>query len=153
MNEIQRQIIKENEKVIDTGEVQVIVINEDDIEKSVQFYLDGVLHREGDLPAVYDLEKGMTEWFIKGKRHRENNLPAVLHSIGLFEFWLNGKRHRTNGPAIHHLGMECNIWVREFDSCIVNAKLEDPESLYGAGTIFVENEFWLHGKKISQNEL
>lgn len=152
---IQRLIIKENEEIPTTGNVQIVIVNEDNIEQEVRFYSDGLLHREDDLPAVYNLVNGTTEWFINGQRHRKNNLPAILHSIGLFEFWENGKRHRTNGPAIHHLGEENNIWVREFESCIVYNNIDNFENiknLYSPGALFAGNEYWLEGEKISKEE-
>ncbi len=152
MENIQKLILKENEKIPRSGNIQVVIVNDENIEQKVEFYLDGLLHRENDLPAVYNLVNGTTEWFIRGKRHRENNLPAILHSIGLFEFWKNNQRHRTNGPAIHHLGEKENIWVREFDSCVICNNPKEAEDLYGPGNLFIENEYWINGQRISRQE-
>lgn len=154
MENIQKLILKENEKIPSNGNIQIIIVNDENIEQRVAFYSNGLLHRENDLPAVYNLINGTTEWFIQGKRHRENTLPAVLHSTGLFEFWYNNKRHRTNGPAVHNLGEKENIWVREFDSCIIYDGLEEAEALvlYGPGNLFVENEYWIDGCRISRQE-
>ena len=64
-----------------------------------RWYLNGKLHREGDLPAV-ELSNGDKEWCINGKHHRDNNQPAVIRSSG-DKFWcINDKLHRTDGPAI-----------------------------------------------------
>lgn len=39
---------------------------------------NGVLHRDGDMPAVLSTD-GCKEWFINGQRHRGNNRPACVH--------------------------------------------------------------------------
>ncbi len=74
-----------------------------------EYYIDGVLHRDNDLPArVRSNEYSVCkEWFQHGKIHRVNN-PASLHleagkdgKITVFrEEWLqNGILHRIDGPA------------------------------------------------------
>ncbi len=56
-----------------------------------EWYLDGQLHREGDLPAVIT-SLGDCEWWVHGKRHREGGYPAVLRHDGYMECWENGVR-------------------------------------------------------------
>jgi hypothetical protein len=53
---------------------------------------NGLLHREGDLPAVF-LADGTQEWWVKGLLHREGGLPAVIHADGTREWWVEGKRY------------------------------------------------------------
>ena len=62
-------------------------------------YLNGELHREGDLPAVITSKGGMV-WYQKGMRHREGDLPADIWPNGSRFWFSNGELHRTNGPAI-----------------------------------------------------
>jgi len=63
------------------------------------WYLDGKLHREGDLPAV-EFANGTKHWYVNGKLHREDDLPAIERKNGYKAWLVNDKRHRTNGAAI-----------------------------------------------------
>ncbi len=63
------------------------------------WFVDGVLHRDHDLPAI---EWGMgagKEWWVHGVKHRAGDKPAV-EKPGRREWWENGLLHRTTGPAI-----------------------------------------------------
>ena len=37
---------------------------------------------------------------MNGVLHRDGDLPAVISARGDLEYWKNGRRHRDNGPAI-----------------------------------------------------
>ena len=43
---------------------------------------------------------GITEYYKNGVLHRDGDLPAVISARGDLEYWKNGRRHRDNGPAI-----------------------------------------------------
>ena len=43
---------------------------------------------------------GNTEYYKYGVLHRDGDLPAVISARGDLEYWKNGRRHRDNGPAI-----------------------------------------------------
>ena len=43
---------------------------------------------------------GITEYYKNGVLHRDGDLPAVITVGGHKEYWKNGQRHRDNGPAI-----------------------------------------------------
>ena len=43
---------------------------------------------------------GNTEYYKNGVLHRDGDLPAVISARGDLEYWKNGRRHRDNGPAI-----------------------------------------------------
>ena len=59
---------------------------------------NGELHSYNDLPAkVY---WGNCEWYKKGVLHRDGDLPAVISARGDLEYYQKGKRHRDNGPAV-----------------------------------------------------
>ena len=74
-------------------------------------------------PAYYRKEDGYEKWFLNGKLHREGGPADKL--IDSHEFWyFQGNFHREDGPAaIHYLG----DWVRE--------------------------EWWIHGRKLSLEEV
>jgi hypothetical protein len=66
-----------------------------------RWYKNGLLHREGDLPARIVPEKDSKEWYYEGKYHREGG-PATINRYGDgIETWSkHGKYHRLDGPAI-----------------------------------------------------
>jgi hypothetical protein len=53
--------------------------------------VDGVLHREGGLPAISRAD-GVRQWWVYGKLHREDDLPAVINADDSQEWWVNGRR-------------------------------------------------------------
>lgn len=57
------------------------------------WYLCGLKHRDGDLPAVVNKLRGGREWYQLGLRHRDGNLPAVEEEeCGTMEWWVNDKK-------------------------------------------------------------
>lgn len=66
---------------------------------------DGLLHRDGDLPAVINTD-GSQHWFRNGRRHRDNDQPAAIYTSESFyngsQYWyINGELHRDNNqPAV-----------------------------------------------------
>jgi hypothetical protein len=47
---------------------------------------------------------GHKQWYLNGKLHREDDLPAIEYTKGSKEYYLNGKPHRENGPAFYNIG-------------------------------------------------
>ena len=45
---------------------------------------------------------GNKEWWFNGVLHRENDLPAVIWANGTNKWYFNGLCHRENGPAIEY---------------------------------------------------
>lgn len=85
-----------------------------------EWYLNGRLHRDGDLPAVvwpdpdpakiiYDAAK---EWWVHGKLHRAHDKPARLWPSGSCEWWVDNKQHRDNDKpaAVYSYGM--HVWCK-----------------------------------------
>ena len=69
---------------------------------SKRWYVNGLLHRDNDLPAIEYLN-GDKYWFVNGKRHRDNDLPAIECLDGYKRWFLNGKCHRLGGlPATEY---------------------------------------------------
>jgi antitoxin component YwqK of YwqJK toxin-antitoxin module len=65
-----------------------------------EWYQNGKLHRDNDLPAVI-CSNGHQEWYRNGKLHRYNDLPARISSYGSQSWYRNGKLHRGNNlPAV-----------------------------------------------------
>ena len=74
----------------------------------MHFYKNGVIHRDGDLPAIIT-EDGSLSWLIEGKYHRENGPASIINQgNGAHSYhWVqNDKEHREDGPA--------NIWDSAF---------------------------------------
>lgn len=57
--------------------------------RHTEYFEKGVLHREGDQPAV-DIPGYKKEWWKHGKRHREDGKPAVEMEHGYKEYWVDG---------------------------------------------------------------
>jgi hypothetical protein len=95
-----------------------------------EWCIDGMLHRDGDFPAV--TSNGAMKWYKFGKCHRENDLPAHIISDGT-QFWYkngieytfskyeNGTKewrdnygilHNYHGPAIIYSNGDVEYWVR-----------------------------------------
>lgn len=74
----------------------------------MSWYRDGVLHRDGDLPAVaYYGSYQEAQWWVNGKRHRIGDKPAQMLIDHDTHLWFhNGRLHRTSGPAITHRGQD-----------------------------------------------
>jgi hypothetical protein len=79
-------------------------INDD---ADLKWYRDGVLHRDGDLPAVM-LNYGAMGWFDHGRLHRGGDLPAIIDGPRR-EWWDAGERHRGGWEA----GDGDSRWRRE----------------------------------------
>jgi hypothetical protein len=69
----------------------------------------GVLHREGDEPAVITKE-GERQWWYKRKLHREGDKPAVVRPDGFKEWWKHGLRYREGGAHTVELADGTMIW-------------------------------------------
>lgn len=65
-----------------------------------QWWVNGKLHRDNDLPAV-EWSDGGKEWWKDGGRHRDGGLPAAERANGDKFWYVNGNPHREGGlPAI-----------------------------------------------------
>lgn len=65
------------------------------------FRYPGELHREGDLPAVYNKDTGEKRYYIEGKTHREGDQPAWIIPGKIKAWMLEGLCHREDDqPAI-----------------------------------------------------
>jgi hypothetical protein len=102
------------------------------------YYLFGIRHREGDLPAVV-FENGMCKWYKVGKLHRDGDLPAIIEADGTQHWYINGKPHRDGDlPAV--------IYVDGTQHWYKNGKLHRdgdlPAIIYANG-----NKYWfINGK-------
>ena len=108
----------------------------------VYWYMNGLLHRANNLPAV-EYANGDKEWWFDGKLHRENDLPAVEYHNGKKEWWFNGELHRENDlPAV--------LWENGdklfFNHSKLHRNYDKPAVEY---LISVYNAWWLNGVNIT----
>ena len=69
------------------------------------WFAHGMVHRNGDLPAL--ITGGCKIWYRRNKIHRDNDLPAIIHTSGTKYWIINGKCHRDNDkPAIEDISGE-----------------------------------------------
>jgi hypothetical protein len=77
--------------------------------------LRGLIHREGDLPAIEPIEGYMRKylgyyWFRNGRRHRDGDKPAEIRSDGR-AWYRDGIQWRANGgPAVEMESGEL-LWI------------------------------------------
>jgi hypothetical protein len=70
----------------------------------VEYYIDNILHRDNDKPAI-EWSNGRKEWLQNGKLHRDDDRPASEYASGSKEWWQNGELHRDNDkPAVEYIG-------------------------------------------------
>lgn len=73
------------------------------------WYNMGILHRDGDEPAV--IRKEMKMWVKNGVCSRDNDLPAIILTKGDKYWYKNGDLHRENGPAIIRPDGTEEFWI------------------------------------------
>jgi hypothetical protein len=89
-----------------------IIKNKSESIGTQMWFVNGLLHRDDDLPAIQytsdsyvwknNKENNISgQWWTNGKRHRLNDLPAIVFGDEHQEWWIDGQRHRAdNKPAI-----------------------------------------------------
>jgi len=83
--------------VINHGNGVTQVIDENGTE---QWYRNGELHRDGDLPAII-YATGSKAWYRDGKQHRDGDQPALVGCHGTQMWFRDGKLHRDGDlPAV-----------------------------------------------------
>lgn len=76
----------------------------------VEYYKNGKLHRDNDLPAI-EYENGDKLWYIDGELHRENDKPAAVFKNGVCKWYKHGKLHRESGPAVVYSNGKVEYWI------------------------------------------
>lgn len=76
---------------------------------TVEWYQDGLLHRDNDKPAVINAD-GTKAHYQKGLIHRDGDKPAVIGGNGLLEYRRFGHLHREDGPARVEGEGGCEAW-------------------------------------------
>jgi hypothetical protein len=106
------------------------------------FDTDGLLHSEGDLPAVTGPtgHGGTVEWWRHGQRHRGSDLPACVERNGLGQYYYtNGVLHREGDlPAVERW------WNQEWYWKGTLHRVGAPAVVRKDGT----QEWWEHGIRL-----
>ena len=103
----------------------------------------GNLHCD-DGPAVV-LADGSKIWYVHGVIHRDGGLPAREYANGVREWWVNGQQHRGGGlPAIDFTD-ETKNWVREW---CVNGELHRDGGLPAIECPNGDKAWFFHGEEI-----
>lgn len=146
------------------GQVETLVD-----EEGSRWYLDGKLHREGDLPAWIDADgdqwwfqnglrhrdgdqpawisqdESTKEWYQNGKLHRDGDQPAVIGSDGTKEWYQNGKLHRDGDqPAIIEAD-GAQEWRQEGKR---HREGGQPAVIKADGT----KQWWINGQRVTQKQ-
>lgn len=74
------------------------------------WYADGVLHRDGDEPAVV-LADGSRKWYTNGALHRNGGEPAIQMTDGVTAWHVHGALHR-DGDRPAFVSRLSQIWAK-----------------------------------------
>lgn len=89
---------------------------ENTVDKCIHRYIKfGLMHREGDLPAYTEIssDRYVYQYKKQGKLHRDNDLPACI-SPEVDIWYKNGERHRDNNlPAFVYKINDRKYWYYE----------------------------------------
>lgn len=81
-----------------------------------EYWVNGKLHRENDLPAVvFNDSKKHSYWYEEGKLHRNNNKPAIING-NFLHYFNNGELYKSE---------------IQYDNKIVNWIMNNPFKLVG----------------------
>ena len=110
-----------------------------------EWWCHGELHRDNGRPAVVRTN-GSQEWWRHGGFHRDDDLPAIIHSDGSEEWWQNGKLHRSGGqPARMYMNGSQEWWQ--------NSELHRDDDLPAIVHLDGSQEWWRHGKLHRDDDL
>lgn len=102
------------------------------------WYQNGLLHRDGGLPATVDADGKGVHWAVHGKSHREGDLPAI---DGYYQQWfLDGQYYERPGDLPNFVNGKEQRWH--------NAKgqlhrLDGPAAIYTQG----KREWFINGRR------
>lgn len=104
---------------------------------NVYWLLNGEIHREDDLPAVF-MADGTKCWYQYNVKHRENDLPAEIMADGTTCWYQYGEKHR-GGDQPAYVGVNgTRIWYwrdeihREYKPAVI--RLHEKEEWWWMGT-------------------
>ena len=104
----------------------------------------GQLHCDGG-PAV-EWDNGTKVWYKNGLLHRDGGLPAIEQPDGTKSWYINGELHREGGLPVFETGDGSNKeWY-------VNGELHREGGLSAIEDDVYGNEWYIHGKKISEKQ-
>jgi hypothetical protein len=74
-----------------------------------EWYRNGKLHRDGDKPAV--VRAGVSKWYKDGLLHREGDRPAYVDTArGIKKWCVNGELHREGDKPAVKCGEDVRHW-------------------------------------------
>jgi hypothetical protein len=93
------------------------------------WYKNGMLHRDGDMPAIV-YSDGTLIWYNHGQKHRDNDKPAVIYANGDVLWYRHGIIHRGDDkPAVIY----SNYTMQWYLDGIGNRLNDKPSSIYFDG--------------------
>jgi hypothetical protein len=114
----------------------LIEIKHDKKTCTTQYFKNGKLHRDDDLPAVINVLIDRYEWYQNGKRHRNNDQPAIIDNY--CTEWYH-ERHRDNDkPAV--ICNNCKKWYW----CGKLHRDNDQPAIFNPRQ---HKEWYIHGKR------
>ncbi len=141
IDKLKQTIISLNARIAELSAAPANVARND---KKQEWFKDGVLHRDDDLPAVIHSD-GTQEWRQHGKLHRDGDKPAYVRADGTREWWQHGKFHReADSPAVIYSN-GTREWYKNGNKHRDNAL---PAVFYADGS----REWWIDGVFIGKSD-
>ena len=94
---------------------------------TLAWYKDGVLHRNGDRPALIRPD-GTLIWYQKGMIHRDGGLPAIVEPDGGRKWLVNDRFHRDGDLPAIDCANGCRSWYKNGE--------KHRDEIYHSPTIF-----------------
>jgi hypothetical protein len=114
-----------------------------DTKGTIRYYKDGLLHRDGDLPAVEHIN-GDKYWYQNGKLYRDNDQPAEVYANGDKAWFQNSKLHRDNDQPAVEQANGIKAWFQ-------NSKLHRLTGPAWTNSNGIE-EYWINGERLTKEE-
>ena len=78
-----------------------------------EYRINGLLHREGDKPAIEEGADGTKRWYKNGQLHRDGDKPAIDWASGDKEWYKNGQLHRDGDKPAIEWASGTKKWYKE----------------------------------------
>jgi len=132
---------------------------------TTRYYVNGQLHRDGDLPAVVNVRDGLEEWWFHGVQHRDGGLPAVVGTPSTYlpayrqehreEWWVHGVHEqgedlpatvvRKSVAMLQNSSISVLKWW--FQGSVLHRDGDEPASVEETDGVVVHQEWWRHGQR------
>jgi hypothetical protein len=130
---------------------------------TTRYYVNGQLHRDGDLPAVINVRDGLEEWWFNGVQHRDGGLPALVGAPSTYlpayrqehreEWWVHGVHERGEDLSATVVrksvvdGIANSVSKLWCQGGVLHRDGDQPALVTETNGVVVHQEWWRHGQR------